>query len=621
MGQLKRLALGNTLTTWLGYHGYEGSGNNDAYDAKEVTWGWGANSDFGRLWRLCTAPDSNTRCQAANKDLAASGQVVDLRHAYDNGGNLTSHRDYLNSNQLQSFGYDHRDRLTTASTNAVGAGQYSHSYGYTTLGNMTSYAGGSSYNYTTWSGSCPTPLPTQAMPHAVKKIGSQYFCYDNNGNMTKRYDGSSTYTQSFNNENELTSVVVNGQTTTFTYDAAGIRVKTIEPGGSITHYYPFPGYEEEVNGATITRHTSYASAGQTVALRVRVVGGSNTLYYQHSDHLGSTVLLTNISGGAVANTTARYYPFGDWRTEPTAGLTDIGYTGHRHNNLGSAPDDIGLIYMNARWYLPGLGRFISADTIVPNPTNPQSWNRYTYTLNNPLRFSDPTGHCVVEDDLGGQCTPMPPLSPPSIPEQVQEGSNIYGIQFEADDGEAWTDGQMEAILTAARDIELRFRMEGNFAGYRLGQIWREIYGTVTMLRSSRTQYRGDDGELHDITYGAWTNGSVIEVYDTASTNLFNFGLNMVHEFGHRFNAVTENATDMSPYDELEVALGEEGVLNGLALRGGMPEPPYQQSIQTTPGELFADYYVNWVYRSFNSNPIGSKQYEWMTSQMPRWLGR
>jgi hypothetical protein len=277
--------------------------------------------------------------------------------------------------------------------------------------------------------------------------------------------------------------------------------------------------------------------------------------------------------------------------------------------------------MNARWYLPGLGRFISADTIVPNPTNPQSWNRYTYTLNNPLRFSDPTGHCVVEDDLGGQCTPMPPLSPPSIPEQVQEGSNIYGIQFEADDGEAWTDGQMEAILTAARDIELRFRMEGNFAGYRLGQIWREIYGTVTMLRSSRTQYRGDDGELHDITYGAWTNGSVIEVYDTASTNLFNFGLNMVHEFGHRFNAVTENATDMSPYDELEVALGEEGVLNGLALRGGMPEPPYQQSIQTTPGELFADYYVNWVYRSFNSNPIGSKQYEWMTSQMPRWLGR
>ena len=68
----------------------------------------------------------------------------------------------------------------------------------------------------------------------------------------------------------------------------------------------------------------------------------------------------------------------------------MGYTGHRHNNLGSAPDDIGLIYMNAWWYLPGLGRFISADTIVPNPANPQSLNRYSYSYNNPVKYQDPT---------------------------------------------------------------------------------------------------------------------------------------------------------------------------------------------------------------------------------------
>jgi RHS repeat-associated protein len=70
----------------------------------------------------------------------------------------------------------------------------------------------------------------------------------------------------------------------------------------------------------------------------------------------------------------------------------MGYTGHKHNNLGNVPDDIGLIYMNARWYLPGLGRFISADTLVPNPSNPQSYNRYSYTNNNPLLYTDPTGH-------------------------------------------------------------------------------------------------------------------------------------------------------------------------------------------------------------------------------------
>jgi len=54
--------------------------------------------------------------------------------------------------------------------------------------------------------------------------------------------------------------------------------------------------------------------------------------------------------------------------------------------------ELGLLYYNARYYVPGLGRFASADTIVPNPTNPQSYNRYSYGYNNPLNFTDPTGH-------------------------------------------------------------------------------------------------------------------------------------------------------------------------------------------------------------------------------------
>ena len=56
-------------------------------------------------------------------------------------------------------------------------------------------------------------------------------------------------------------------------------------------------------------------------------------------------------------------------------------------------DYIKLTYMNARWYDSSIGRFISADTIVPDPTNPQSFNRYAYVRNNPINFTDPTGHC------------------------------------------------------------------------------------------------------------------------------------------------------------------------------------------------------------------------------------
>jgi RHS repeat-associated protein len=75
----------------------------------------------------------------------------------------------------------------------------------------------------------------------------------------------------------------------------------------------------------------------------------------------------------------------------------IGFTGHRHNNVGAGAEDVGLIYMNARFYVPGIGRFASADTLVPDPMNPQQFNRYSYVLNNPLRFSDPSGHCPVGD--------------------------------------------------------------------------------------------------------------------------------------------------------------------------------------------------------------------------------
>ncbi len=53
-----------------------------------------------------------------------------------------------------------------------------------------------------------------------------------------------------------------------------------------------------------------------------------------------------------------------------------------------------LIDYGARWYDPGLGRFLSPDTIIPDPTNPQSLNRYSYVYNNPLKYRDPSGHIV-----------------------------------------------------------------------------------------------------------------------------------------------------------------------------------------------------------------------------------
>jgi RHS repeat-associated protein len=121
------------------------------------------------------------------------------------------------------------------------------------------------------------------------------------------------------------------------------------------------------------------------------------LYFLHSDHLGSTSLTTDASGNAVAR--QLYDAWGSIRTSASSGTmpTDIGYTGQRGNL------DIGLLFYNARFYSAYLNRWLSPDTIVPDPKNPQSLNRFSYNINNPLKYIDPSGHyyCYGEDSGWG----------------------------------------------------------------------------------------------------------------------------------------------------------------------------------------------------------------------------
>ncbi len=105
--------------------------------------------------------------------------------------------------------------------------------------------------------------------------------------------------------------------------------------------------------------------------------------YLHGDHLGST---SATSGASVSAQT--YYAFGNIRSTTGTTPTDFGFTGQRRDASSN------LMYYGARYYDSVLGRFISADTIVPQAGNPQTLNRYSYTLNNPVRYNDPDGHCV-----------------------------------------------------------------------------------------------------------------------------------------------------------------------------------------------------------------------------------
>jgi RHS repeat-associated protein len=124
---------------------------------------------------------------------------------------------------------------------------------------------------------------------------------------------------------------------------------------------------------------------QRVAFRV-----GSTLYYVLGDHLGSTSLTTDTYGILVSE--LRYKPWGETRYTNGTTATNYRYTGQREES------SFGLYFYNARWYDSALGRFAQADTIIPGAGNSQAWDRYAYGFNNPLSYSDVSGHNPIPWD-------------------------------------------------------------------------------------------------------------------------------------------------------------------------------------------------------------------------------
>jgi RHS repeat-associated protein len=104
------------------------------------------------------------------------------------------------------------------------------------------------------------------------------------------------------------------------------------------------------------------------------------------------MLVTNDAGQQ--QETLAYYPYGQQWLDQGPANVPYKFTGQEYDS------STGLYFYKARYYDAHLGRFIQPDTIVPDPYLPQSWNRYAYVLNNPLKYTDPTGHAEALTDLG-----------------------------------------------------------------------------------------------------------------------------------------------------------------------------------------------------------------------------
>ncbi len=170
-----------------------------------------------------------------------------------------------------------------------------------------------------------------------------------------------------------------------TYDAQGA------PTSAQTNYYfSGPAWEMDFNVNTITAKVYYLFAGQTIAMRNGPPG--TPLEYFLTDQLGSVILALDASGNPIAGTQQRYMPFGQPRFNNTP-VTDFAYTGQRDLDL-QGNLSLGLMDYNARFYDSRIMEFQQPDTLVSEPYNPQTLNRYAYAQDNPIRYNDPSGHCI-----------------------------------------------------------------------------------------------------------------------------------------------------------------------------------------------------------------------------------
>jgi RHS repeat-associated protein len=168
----------------------------------------------------------------------------------------------------------------------------------------------------------------------------------------------------------------------FVYDGDGKRVKSIINGVTTL----FVGSHYELSAGTSTKY--YFAGASRIASRTCTGITCTAPVYYLSDQLGSTSLTVDAGGAKIAE--LRYKAFGEVRYSTGTTPTKYQYTG-QYSNVA----DFGLMYYNARWYDSYLGRFAQADTIVPPGV--QGLDRYAAMANNPVRYTDPSGHMQIDD--------------------------------------------------------------------------------------------------------------------------------------------------------------------------------------------------------------------------------
>ena len=460
-GHSTREQLGNSLKTDRGY-----------------------NVRTGRLESLATGPDNGSG--------GATPSVQSDGYAYDSIGNLTSRSQLAatsGASVVESFGYDALNRLSTSQV----TGQPLKADSYDETGNLAS-KDGNAYAYPTQGAGSVRPHALSGISGTLAGVTNPSFVYDANGNLTGGLNRAYTWT-SYNQAATIGKLSAGSevQRTAFFFGTEHQRSRqTVSPvsggipGSATSTIYYAGAIEKEINAAanTTTIRTYVSGAGYIeesfsgTSIAPTSSGTRNPRYF-HTDHLGSLLVITDQSQAVLQRMS--YDPWGrrrnaDGTDDTSASLGSIvngqehtGYTGQEQL------DQLALVHLGGRIYDPITGRMTSADPTIPDPSDAQSFNRFSYVLNNALAYVDPSGFDSVPaqaltaartaadpfstgnvyllstqgcDPPGSPaCSPPPPPPPAPLPPDPAAGSPAPRVEMQR--VEVTGHWRMSVVRTAA----------------------------------------------------------------------------------------------------------------------------------------------------------------------------
>lgn len=279
-------------------------------------------------------------------------------------------------------------------------------------------------------------------------------------------------------------------------------------------------------------------------------------------------------------------------------------------------ESLGLYFYGSRWYDPALGRFAQADVLIPGINNPLAFDRYAYVFDNPIIYIDPNGY-----------TPYCSGANIWVEDCVWTGNDPggkYGLEFRGD----FTDEEKANITQAAQDIGRAAALTTPYT-YDPAEAYRELYHIDLNHPIVNDMV---DSMCREGCWARTLGARHIRYYRHYQTNIGTVGTTYietrlaVHEMGHAFeNVLYEDLGFKPPRNTLASIQSQNSSfpnrVNGGEGNFGFAGPAYgwQQSVDPSPEEEFADMFIGWVYNTWAMDELGTARLQFMALCMPQWI--